>query len=146
LHADIVKGKRGGHEGRKDMKGIRRDFSPLSNVVIRCAIEVHRQVGPGLLESTYRRCLTHELTRYNVQFEEEWPIALDYKGLLIKCAYRIDVFVNREIVVEIKSVETLRWIHEAQTLTYMQHSGARTGLLFNFNVPLLRDGLRSYRI
>ena len=128
------------------MKGIRRSFSPLSHLVIGCAIEVHRHLGPGLLESTYKKCLSHELAQHDVLFDEESPIALNYKGLLIKRAYRIDLFVERRIVVEVKSVETLRWIHEAQVLTYMTHSATKTGLLFNFNVPLLRDGLRSYKI
>jgi GxxExxY protein len=126
-------------------KGVRR-FSPLSSLIIGCAIEVHRELGPGLLETTYRKCFTQELALKRVPFQVEAPIALEYKGLLIDCAYRIDVFVDRRVVVEIKSIEALRWLHEAQVLTYMRLGGAMTGFLINFNAPRLKDGLRSYAI
>jgi len=130
-------------KGTKDKKESRR-FSPLSHLVIGRAIEVHRALGPGLLESTYRRCLTQELGLQGVPFEVEAPIAIEYKGLRIECAYRIDVFVNRQIVVEVKSVEALKWVHEAQVLTHMRLSGTLNGLLINFNSRRLMDGLRSY--
>jgi GxxExxY protein len=126
------------------MKDGTRQFTGLSHLVIGSAIEVHRELGPGLLESTYRRCFARELTLRGVQFRVEAPIAIDYKGLAVKCAYRIDLFVDGRIVVEIKSIENLHWIHEAQVLTYMKHSGARYGFLINFNAPRLTDGLRSY--
>jgi GxxExxY protein len=132
---------------RRDMKnpidGGRR-FSALSHLVIGCAIEVHRELGPGLLETTYRRCFTQEQALRGVRSEVEAPIAIDYKGLYIECADRIDVFVDRQIVVEVKSLETLRWIHEAQVLTYMKLSGTRSGFLINFTAGLLKDGFRSY--
>jgi len=131
-------------KGTKDKKEGEWRFSPLSHLVIGCAIEVHRRLGPGLLESTYRRCLTQELGLKMVPFEVEAPIAIDYKGLRIECAYRIDVFVNRQIVVEVKSVEALKWVHEAQVLTHMRLSRTPTGLLINFNSRRLMDGLRSY--
>jgi GxxExxY protein len=137
---------RKGMKDMKDMKNGGREFSGLSHLVIGAAIEVHRALGPGLLESTYRRCLMQELGLRRVPFEVEVPLAIEYKGLLLECAYRIDVFVNRQIVVEIKSIETLRWVHEAQVLTYMRLSGAETGFLINFNSPRLMDGLRSYVI
>ena len=126
------------------MKGSVGRFSALSHLVIGCAIEVHRELGPGLLETTYRRCLTRELVLKRVPFEVEAPITIRYKGLVIECAYRIDVFVDHRIAVEVKSVEALKWIHEAQVLTYMKHSGTRSGLLINFNARRLKDGLRSY--
>jgi GxxExxY protein len=135
-----------GHEVMKGMKKIGREFSQLSHLVIGSAISVHRELGPGLLETTYRKCFTQELALRGVRFEVEVPLAIEYKGLLIDFAYRIDVFVERQIVVEIKSLEALKWIHEAQVLTYMKHSGARTAFLMNFNAPLLRDGLKSYAL
>ena len=137
------------HEDTKNMKETRnggRRFSALSHLVIGCAIDVHRELGPGLLESTYRRCFTHELALKRLPFEVEAPITIEYKGLVVKCAYRIDVFVHRQIVVEVKSVDALRWIHEAQVLTYMKHSGTRSGFLINFNARRLKDGLRSYTL
>ncbi len=128
----------------KSMKGSGRVFTPVSREVIGSAIEVHRALGPGLLEKSYRRCFTHELALRKVPFEIEVPIAIVYKGLMIECAYRIDVFVNRSVVIEIKSVEALKWVHEAQVLTYMKQSGTRLGFLINFNARRLKDGLRSY--
>jgi GxxExxY protein len=128
----------------KDMKKGGRAFSPLSHLVIGRAIDVHRDLGPGLLESSYCRCLCQELRLARVPFKMEAPIAIEYKGLRIECAYRIDVFVNREIVVEVKSVEALKSVHEAQVLTYMKLSGARGGILINFNSHRLTDGLRTF--
>ena len=130
----------------KDMKGSGREFSELSHLVIGSAIEVHRDLGPGLLETTYRKCFTQELTLRGVRFEVEVPLAIEYKGVLIDFAYRIDAFVERQIVVEIESLAMLRWVHVAQVLTYMKHSGARAGFLINFNSRLLKDGLRSYAL
>ena len=126
------------------MKRGGRHFTELSHLIIGCAIEVHRQVGPGLLETTYRRCFTRELVVRGVEFEAEVPVVMRYKGVTIECAYRIDVLVDRQIVVELKSIDMLRWIHEAEVLTYMRHSGIRNGLLINFNARRLVDGLRSY--
>ena len=133
-------------KGTKDMKEELEDspFSELSHLVIGCAIEVHRRLGPGLLENTYKRCLAQELALAGLRPEVEVPITLDYKGLLIECAYRIDVLVNRQIVVEVKSIDALKWVHEAQVLTYMKLSHARQGFLFNFNSRRLREGMRSY--
>ena len=119
-------------------------FSVSSHEAIGCAIETHRRLGPGLLESSYRRCFAKELALNGIPFEVEVPVTIDYKGLVLECAYRIDVFVNRELVVEVKSVEALKWVHEAQVLTYMKHSRAKCGLLINFNVAVLKDGLRSF--
>jgi GxxExxY protein len=126
------------------MKKTARDFGPVTHLVIGCAIEVHKELGPGLLESTYRRCFAHELARRKVPFAIEVPIAIQYKGLRVECAYRIDVFVNRQVIVELKSVEALKWVHEAQVLTHMRLAKVPFGFLINFNVPLLTDGLRSY--
>jgi GxxExxY protein len=125
------------------MEGERRmEFDGLSNQVIGCALEVHRNLGPGLLESTYRQCLAHELSFAGLQFKMEHSLPVSYKGTLIDCGYRVDVLVNDSLIVELKSVERLLPIHEAQLLTYMRLSGIKIGLLMNFNVQYLRDGLK----
>jgi len=123
---------------------MKRDFTELSNQVIGCAIEVHKALGPGLLESTYQQCLAHELTLNDISFKLEHPLPVQYKGTLIDCAYRVDLLVGNEIIVELKSVESLQAIHEAQLLTYMKLADIRYGFLINFNVKLLKRGLKSF--
>ena len=120
-----------------------RVFSELSNKVIGCAIEVHKALGPGLLESTYQQCLCHELRLSNIGFEKEKPLPADYKGCRLDCGYRIDILVEDEIIVELKSVDELKRIHEAQILSYMKLANIKQGFLINFNVKLLKDGLKS---
>lgn len=120
------------------------DFDALSNRVIGCAIEVHRVLGPGLLESTYEQCLAHELRLAAIGFRVQQPLPVEYKGLQLDCGYRVDVVVENSLIVELKSVEALQGIHEAQLLTYMKLAGVKTGLLTNFNVMVLRAGLRRF--
>ena len=120
------------------------EFSELSNRVIGCAIEVHRALGPGLLESTYEQCLAHEFKLSGIQFLLQHPLPVDYKGIRLDCGYRVDVLVENEIILELKSVEQLLGIHEAQLLTYMKLAGIRQGFLINFNVKRLKDGLKSF--
>jgi GxxExxY protein len=120
------------------------EFSELSNRVIGCAIEVHRVLGPGLLESTYEQCLAHELKLSGIHFLLQHPLPVDYKGLRLDCGYRVDVLVENQIILELKSVEQLLGIHEAQLLTYMKLAGIRQGFLINFNVKRLKDGLKSF--
>ncbi|MCK5564304.1 MAG: GxxExxY protein [Planctomycetes bacterium] len=119
-------------------------FSELSKKVIGCAIEVHKTLGPGLLESAYQYCLCHELRLNNINFQTEKKLPVIYKGDQLDCGYRIDVLVENEIIVELKSVEQLMPIHEAQILSYMKLANIKQGLLINFNVPLLKDGLKSF--
>ena len=128
----------------KSMKGMKREFSELSNRVIGCAIEVHRVLGPGLLESTYQKCLCHELELNKIRCKAEYPLPLEYKGLQLDLGYRNDLLVEDKIILELKSVEALKGIHEAQLLTYMKLSGIKQGFLINFNVHRLKDGLKSY--
>ena len=123
---------------------MKREFSELSNRVIGCAIEVHRILGPGLLESTYQQCLAHELKLNGIGFSLEHPLPVEYKGLHLDCGYRIDVLVENEIILELKSVEEIKGIHQAQLLTYLRLSGVKQGFLINFNVERLVDGLRSF--
>ncbi len=120
------------------------EFSELSNRVIGCAIEVHRNLGPGLLESTYERCLAQELKLNEIDFRLQHPLPVEYKGTRLDCGYRIDVLVEDEIIVELKSVERLLGIHEAQLLTYMKLAGIKQGFLINFNVRRLKYGLKSF--
>ena len=114
----------------------------LTGEIIGAAIEVHRQLGPGLLESTYEACLCQELKLRNIEFECQKALPLEYKGIKLACGYRLDLLVAGLVIVEIKSVEALARIHEAQLLTYLNLSGVRIGLLINFNVPVLKDGIR----
>jgi GxxExxY protein len=118
------------------------EFDELSNRVIRCALEVHRHLGPGLLESAYRRCLAHELALAGISFETEKPIAMRYKEEFLDCGLRLDLLIQNELIVELKSVDKLLAVHQAQLLTYMKIANVQTGMLMNFNSRLLRDGLR----
>ena len=119
-------------------------FTRLSNRVIGCAIEVHKVLGPGLLESTYQQCLAHELKNNNIEFKTEHPLPVEYKGIKLDCGYRVDILVEDEIILELKSVDELAKIHEAQLLTYMKLANIRYGFLMNFNVTKLKDGLKSF--
>jgi len=129
------------HEEHEDRK---KEFDPLSKKVIACAIEVHRHLGPGLLESTYERCLAHELALVGISFETQVPIPVAYKGCLLDCGYRIDLLVEQALILELKSVDALQTVHQAQLLTYMKLANKKTGLLINFNVQLLKTGLRRF--
>ena len=120
------------------------EFDELSRRVIGCAIEVHRNLGPGLLESTYRQCLAYELSHAGLSFQMEVPLPVRYKETLLDCGYRIDLLVNGDLVVEAKSVETLLPIHHAQILTYMRLSKVPLGLLINFNVTKLLNGIKRF--
>jgi GxxExxY protein len=125
---------------------MRREFSELSNRVIGCAIEVHRVLGPGLLETVYQQCLAHELTINDISFQIEHPLPVDYKGIHLDCGYRMDFLIEGKIILELKSVEQLKGIHKAQLITYMKLAGIQQGLLINFNVVQLKDGLRSFTL
>jgi GxxExxY protein len=114
----------------------------LTKEIIGAAIDVHRYLGPGLLESAYQQCLAKELQLREIPFEYEWPLPLDYKGLRMKCGYRVDILVANMVVVETKSIEAIAPVHEAQLLTYMRLGGWRVGLLINFNVLVLKNGIR----
>jgi GxxExxY protein len=120
------------------------EFDLLSRNVIGCAIEVHRNLGPGLLESTYRQCLACELSHAGNRFQMEVPLPVRYKDMLLDCGYRIDLLVAGDLIVEIKSVETLLSIHQAQILKYMRLAKVPLGLLVNFNVTKLQNGIKRF--
>ena len=118
------------------------DHDFLTEQIIRAAIEVHKSLGPGLLESAYEECLCYEFTERAIPFERQCLLPVHYKGMILDCGYRIDLLVADKVVVELKAVSKLESIHEAQLLTYLKLGGWKVGLLINFNVPLLRDGIR----
>ena len=107
-------------------------------------IEVHRKLGPGLFESVYQPCLAHEFRKARLEFTEQVIVPLHYDGLRLDRAFRADFIVNEEVIVEIKAIENVLPVHHAQVLTYMRITGLRKGLLFNFNVPVLKDGIKSF--
>jgi GxxExxY protein len=120
------------------------EFDELSNRVIGCAIEVHRALGPGLLESTYEQCLAHEMRLNGIAFKLQCSFPVEYKGVRLDCGYRVDFFVESALIMELKSVEQVQSVHEAQLLTYLKLAGVHTGLLINFNVKQLREGIKRY--
>ena len=116
---------------------------PLVGKVIGCAIEVHRHLGPGLLESTYRRCLTHEFAIRRIRFVAEQSLPVKYKDLQLDCGYRIDVVVENRLILELKAVERLLPVHQAQLMTYLRLLDIRQGLLINFSASRLVEGVKS---
>ena len=114
----------------------------LTEKIIGFAIEVHRHLGPGLLESAYEECLCHELNENGLVFRRQVPLPVVYKSVRLDCGYRMDIIVDHRVIIELKTVERLMPIHDAQVLTYMKLSGIPTGLLLNFNTPVLREGIR----
>ena len=119
---------------------------PLTAKVIGCAIEVHRTLGPGLLESTYEQCLAREFILQGIGFELQVPLPVCYKGVRLDCGYRVDVLVEEQLIVELKAVEEIKGIHQAQLLTYMKLAGMGTGLLINFHVEVLKDSIRRFKL
>ena len=120
------------------------EFDDLSSRVIGCAIQVHRELGPGLLESTYEQCVAYELIQSGIPFKIQQPIPVAYKEIKLDCGYRVDLLVEDRLIVELKSVEQLLKIHEAQVLTYMKLANIRIGLLINFNVQMLKKGIKRF--
>lgn len=113
----------------------------LTGQIIGAVIEVHRELGPGLLESAYQACLERELSLCKLNFEREKSLPVNYKGIRLDCGYRLDFIVENKVVVELKAVEAIQPVHEAQLITYLKLTGCRVGLLINFNVPILKKGI-----
>lgn len=127
------------------MKNLSMDeLNKITEVVIGAAIEVHRTLGPGLLESAYVACLAYELTRRGFKVLQQVPLPLIYKDIRLDCGYRLDLLVNDAVIVEVKSVESLDPIHEAQLLSYLRLADCKVGLLINFNVKLLKHGIKRF--
>lgn len=114
----------------------------LPEIIIGCAIKIHKGLGPGLLESAYEECLHYELAKTGLVIERQKPLPLVYEGVKLECGYRIDLMVSKKVIIEIKAVESLGDIHLAQILTYLKLSGCKLGLLLNFNVLKLKEGIR----
>jgi len=120
------------------------ELNKLTELIIGAAIEVHRNLGPGLLESVYETCLVYELEHLGIKAQKQVSLPLTYKGLQFDQGYRLDIIVEDKVIVEIKAVESLTDVHEAQLLSYLKLSGCKVGLLINFNVKLLKHGLKRF--
>ncbi|WP_439559490.1 GxxExxY protein [Dyadobacter sp.] len=120
------------------------EFGDVTGKIIGCCIEIHRELGPGLLESAYEECLAYELKKAGLFFERQKPVPVHYKEVHLEYGYRMDFVVENAVVVELKSVEALNPIHEAQILTYMKFAEKKVGLLINFNVLVLKNGLKRF--
>jgi GxxExxY protein len=146
----IFNNRRGAETQRGDLphasSHLRGDHqaNEITKRVIGACIEIHRQLGPGLLESAYEECLCHELSTAGLSFERQKPLPVSYKGVKLDCGYRLDLMVAGTVLVELKTVEEILPIHEAQVLTYLKLSGANLGLIINFNVPVLKQGVKRF--
>jgi GxxExxY protein len=118
------------------------DLNQLSSKIINAAIEVHKELGPGLLESAYEECLCHEFRLKEINFERQKSLPIIYKDIMLDCGYKLDIIVENAIILELKACEKIEPIHKAQLLTYLKLSNLKLGLLLNFNVPLMRDGIK----
>jgi GxxExxY protein len=117
----------------------------ITEKIIGCAINVHKCLGPGLLESAYEECMVFELKKEGLKVERQKPIPVIYKEIKLDCGYRIDILVENSVLIELKTVDAFNPVHEAQILTYMKFAEKRTGLLINFNVSLLKNGIKRYK-
>src|SRR5882724_1080033 len=126
----------------RDTEAKRKYLNELSGKVIGACIEIHRELGPGLLESAYEECLAYELSKAGLRFERQKPLPVRYKEVQLDCGYRLDLVVEDELILEIKAVTEILPIHEAQLLTYLKLDRKSLGLLINFNVPVLKHGVK----
>ena len=124
----------------------REESDPLTHKIIGAAIEVHRELGPGLLESAYEACLIHELQLRGLKVESQQPLPVFYKDVMLDCGYRLDLVVEDQVIVELKSIHAIAPIHEAQLLSHLKLSDYKRGLLINFNVKMLKDGIRRMKL
>jgi GxxExxY protein len=122
------------------------ELNEITKIIIGCAIEVHRTLGPGLLESAYEECLIFELLKQGLNIGRQQPVAVVYKDIKLDYGYRIDILVENSVVIELKAVDAINPVHEAQLLTYLKFAKKPLGLLINFNVTTLRDGIRRFRL
>ena len=118
------------------------EINKLTGEVIGAAIEVHKSLGPGLLESAYEECLCRELDLRKIAYERQKALAVEYKGVRLDCGYRLDVVVDKRLILELKACDSLLPIHEAQLLTYLKLAGIKVGLIINFNVAVLKEGIK----
>lgn len=134
-------------QSHKDHKGVGRDLSvenPVSKIIVDCAYHVHKKIGPGLLENVYEECMEREFVKRGVSFSRQKELPVYYEGEKLKTAYRVDFLVKDLVIVELKSVEAITNVHEAQTLTYLKLSGLKMALLINFTAPLIKQGIKRF--
>lgn len=129
------------HKGTKVTEKTKEICNNLSKEIIGAALEVHRSLGPGLLESAYEECLCYEFRLRNLNFKRQFPINVKYKDVYLDCGYRVDILVEEKVIIELKTIERIEPIHKAQLLTYLKLSNKWLGLLLNFNESVLRDGI-----
>jgi GxxExxY protein len=122
------------------------ELNKITETIIGCAIEVHKALGPGLLESAYEECMFYEIQKAGLLVERQLPVPVIYKEIKMECGYRLDLLVERTVVIELKTVEVFNPVHEAQILTYLKFAKKPIGLLINFNVVLLKDGIKRYKV
>lgn len=120
------------------------EINEITRKIIGCAITVHKDLGPGLLESAYEECLAYELIKHGLNIKRQQPTPVTYKDIKLDCGYRIDILVENTVIIELKVVDQINPVHEAQILTYMKFSNKKMGLLINFNVSLLKNGIKRY--
>ena len=119
-------------------------INEVTGLIIGCAIEVHKRLGPGLLESAYEECLCFELNKAGLKYDRQKAVPVVYKEIKLDCGYRADIIVENDVIVELKAIDTIAPIHEAQILTYLKFANKKIGLLINFNVTVLKNGLRRF--
>jgi GxxExxY protein len=117
------------------------EINKITEIIIGCAIDIHKSLGPGLLESAYEKCLIYEINEHKLSVKQQVPLPVKYKNVQLDCAYRLDLLIEDCVVIELKSVEAVMPIHKAQLLSYLKLSGFKVGLLINFNVNILKDGI-----
>lgn len=122
------------------------EINQITEKIIGCAIEVHKNLGPGLLESAYEECLAFELQNEGLKVERQKPVPVVYKDIKLDCGYRIDILVNDLVIIELKTVDAFNPVHEGQILTYLKFAKKSIGLLINFNVTLLKNGIKRYKL
>jgi len=120
------------------------EINTITEKIIGCCIEVHKNLGPGLLESAYEECLAFELQNMGLKIERQKPVPITYKNIKLDCGYRIDILVENIVIIELKTVDAINPVHEAQILTYLKFANKKIGLLINFNVILLKNGIKRY--
>ncbi len=121
------------------------EINQITEKIIGCAIEVHKRLGPGLLESAYEECLSYELKSSGLKIDRQVGVPVVYKDIKLECGYRIDILVENIVIIELKAIEAFAPVHEAQILTYMKFANKTIGLLINFNVTLLKNGIKRYK-
>ena len=130
------------HKGHEDTQSDLSVENPVSRVVVDCAYQVHKQIGPGLLESAYEECLEKELQKHEMQYQRQHELPIYYDGQALATRFRVDFLVENSVIIELKSVEAINDVHRAQTLTYLRLSGLRLALLINFSAPLIKQGIQ----